>query len=588
MNQHVGKMPIITERQYYSGPHIRSDGWCEFRLHAPNAQSMLLTYSNDGINWNSHPMESTGNGNFHLEICGIRPGARYWYVIDGENGYPDPWSRYQPDGPHQASQIIDHRNFIWHDFGWQGKPWSEAVIYEMHVGTFTPAGTFSAAMERLKSLSDLGVTVVQVMPVWTVPGGPSWGYDANYIFSVNADYGHPDDFKRFVDAAHGLGIQVILDVIYNHLGIEGNYLAKFDQCWLLPDEGNQWGSKLNFDRPGRQVARTMVVSNALFWLQEYHLDGLRIDAPIEIEDSSDTHILVEMAKAVRRHFLNGRHIHLILENDHYAGRITDVCGDRLYDASLNIRGSECLINLCQDSAAGPDDTKISELMECLKANIGFEFTDEFPSGNNVSERIHSDCQIFGLQNHDLIGNQQTPQRIWSGLDAAMRELLLALMCFTPSAPSFFMGDEFGCEQVFPFFCNFADVSETDVQDGRVQDFEFSGNADGNWPPYAEHTFDAARLEWPDLSTLTKNFNYQLISSFLNIRRQMIVPLLQANKVNSSSYRSSKDSHHLVWVFENGQRLIFEFGSLPYPEPGMKDDLIYRIDGDLWSAIWRVE
>ena len=254
-------------------------------LLAPGKTSVSLTYSNDGLNWLTREMLRNREGEFQRVVWDIKPNARYWFVINDKDGYPDPWSRYQPDGPHEASQIVCGAKFGWKDDAWCGRPWSETVIYELHVGTFTSEGTFLGAMGRLKLLQKLGITVLQIMPVWTTPRGSSWGYDANYLFSVNSDYGTPTDFKSFVDEAHQLGIQVVLDVIYNHLGIEGNYLSKFNDNLLSLGQENKWGATFNFDGQDCEPAREMVVSSALFWLREFHLDGLRIDAPIEIEDN---------------------------------------------------------------------------------------------------------------------------------------------------------------------------------------------------------------------------------------------------------------------------------------------------------------
>ena len=588
MGEQAQQNRTTAKPNHYAGPYYSSDGWLQFKLHAPRAESVSLTFSNDGLNWLTHEMSAVEDGNFFFEDKNITPGARYWYVVNGADGYPDPWSRYQPDGPHAASQIVSDNRFIWHDQNWMGRQWCEAAIYELHVGTFTPQGTFLAAISRLKLLQEMGITIVQIMPIWTVPGGPSWGYDANYLFSVNADFGEPDDFKRFIDAAHALGIQVILDVIYNHLGIEGNYLSKFDECWLLPDEGNQWGAKLNYDRPGCGIARSMIIANALFWLREYHLDGLRIDAPVAIEDKSGTHILIEMAKAIRNHYNDGRQIHLILENDHYAGRIKTDHDDLLFDASINIEGGECLVDMFQGKSTRFETEKTVNLMDCMKGEIGFEFNADYPAGKNTTKVIHSDRQIIGIQNHDLIGNSQDPQRIWPNLNDNERKLSLAFMCLTPSLPSFFMGDEIGCEQVFPFFCKFNDVSELEVLNGRTRDFEFTKITPDYWSPYSRHTFEAAVIQWPDDAGLKNNNNYQMISLLLELRRKSIIPLAQDSKVISSTYRSEDGFHQITWNYRSGKRLIFEFYQKPKPIIESIKNLILKLDDENWLAEWRVE
>ena len=572
----------------YFGPSVCEGGRCEFVVFAPGKKSVSLTFSNDGLNWFTREMSLNHEGEFWRIERDIKPDARYWYIINGTDGYPDPWSRYQPDGPHEASQIVSDVEFTWSDDRWFGRPWSEAVIYELHVGTFSAEGTFLAAINRLDHLQKLGITVLQIMPVWTSPKGPSWGYDANYLFSVNADYGTPDDFKHFIDEAHQRGIQVVLDVIYNHLGIEGNYLSKFNDNWLSLDQENKWGAMLNFDGQGCEPARAMVVSNALFWLQEYHLDGLRIDAPIEIKDNSETHILEEMALAIRAELSPERHIHLILENDHYSGRIGLEGDNPLYIASVNTNGGECLIKFVNSDLCNPSAKEIQALMESLKGGIGFEFTSSFPAGSNIAEILHSDRQILGAQNHDLIGNQQDPQRIWAMLDSKWHELVLAIMCLTPSTPIFFMGDEFGCEQMFPFFCNYNDVSETDVLGGRSQEFEFSKNIGRNYSPFSRDTVDAAIIDWPTDVELFEGANFRTIRQLLETRQQFIQPLCAENRIASSGYGREGNCHRIIWNYRSGERLVFDFSI--YERAIIKPDQVYfyRLTGEDWSAGWRIE
>ncbi len=575
-------------RRRFSGPSVRADGSCEFRIFAPEKKSVSLTFSNDGLNWFTRKMSLNHAGEFQCIERDIKSGARYWYIINGKDGYPDPWSRCQPDGPHEASKIVSDLSFTWNDDEWSGRPWNEAVIYELHVGTFTPEGTFLSAITRLDHLQKLGITVLQIMPVWTSPQGPSWGYDANYLFSVNANYGTPDDFKRFVGEAHQRGIQVVLDVIYNHLGIEGNYLSKFNEEWLSPDQENKWGAMLNFDGQGCKPVREMVVSNALFWLWEFHLDGLRIDAPIEIKDNSKSHILEKMALAIRAEFSPERHVHLILENDHYSGRIGFEDGTRLYNASINITGGERLINLINMDLGNPSANEIQSLMESLKGNIGFEFTSSLPAGPSIDEMLHSDRQILGAQNHDLVGNQPDPQRIWAKLDSKWHELVLAIICLTPSVPTFFMGDEFGCEQVFPFFCNYSDVSESDVLGGRAQEFEFSNNDESNYSPFSNDAFNAAIVKWPTDAGMPDCANYRAIKMLLEKRQQFIQPLCAESRIVSSTHKHEGSCHRIVWSYRSGERLVFELSFNGCSNTKFENDRFYQLDGEDWSAGWWIE
>lgn len=583
-------MPNISQKlsKRYTGPSVCEDGGFEFTLFAPEKKSVTLTFSNDSLNWFTRKMQLNHAGEYQLTVREIRPEARYWYILEGKKGYPDPWSKYQPDGPHEASQLVSDVDFKWNDRTWRGRPWSEAVIYELHVGTFTLEGTFLAAIERLDHLQKLGISILQIMPVWTCPHGPSWGYDANYLFSVNADYGTPTDFKRFVDAAHHRGIQVVLDVIYNHLGIEGNYLPKFSKNWLSSDLACKWGTKLNFDKQGCEPVREMVVANALFWLKEYHLDGLRIDAPAEIKDRSKTHILKEMAQAIRSELSLERHIHLILENDHYTGRIDLDSDNPLYVASVNIKGGECLTKLIDQGQGNLSANGICRLMVCMKGGIGFEFTDSFPPAANVVELLHSDRQILGVQNHDLVGNQPDPQRIWATLESKWQELVLAIMCLSPSVPAFFMGDEFGCMQAFPFFCKFRDVSESDVIGGRADEFKFSGNVENRYSPFSKDTVDAAIIRWPTSDSLYNNANYQIIKQLLEVRRQFIQPFCAENRIISSKCEQEQNCHRVIWKYQTGKKLVFELSMKDGSKFGSKNKPFHHIGGEKWSAGWRIE
>ena len=572
---------------YGFGPAYKGEGNWQFSLHAPNAGSVRLTFSNDGKNWFSFALQQQADGWF----CGfdrrIRPGARYWFVLDDEHGYPDPWSRCQPDGPHQASQLIDENIYSWRDRNWVGRPWHEAVIYELHVGTFTPEGTFLSAIDRLDLLRNLGITALQIMPVWTNPKGIGWGYDSNYLFSVNHAYGSPNDFKALVDAAHSLGMQVLLDVVYNHLGIEGNYLADLDPAMLSCQSESLWGQKLNFDGDGCSIARQMIVANGLYWLENYHLDGLRIDSPISIDDRSSPHILEQLAIAVQSKYYGHRQVHLVLENDHYAGRLMGPDGEKLYCASLNIKGSENLLSAAL-TINNLDDDDRSQLVDSLAAGSRFDFGDEWQERPGFTQVLQSDQQILCLQNHDLIGNSQQALRIWSGLDQASDEVLLATICLSPATPQFFMGDEFGCEAPFPYFCQFRDVSQDAILGGRKRDFGIDPEQDGFLYPFCAATHLAAKITWPDDGDLVQKLNFVQIKSLLEARRIFIQPLAAQGQVESASQDHGPCHNRIAWRYSHGWILRFEWVRGRNAQLSDRGQIIHQIDGEGWSARWWVE
>ena len=247
----------------------------------------------------SHPMTQDHNGYWSADVFGARAGMTYRYRLDGVDVYPDPCSRYQPSGPHGPSLIVDPAAYRWQDEEWVGVTMHGQVIYELHVGTFTPEGTFDAAAAQVAALKDLGITVIEVMPVAECPGRWNWGYDGVGLYAPSHVYGDPEAFKRFVDTAHRLGLGVILDVVYNHLGPDGNYLPAFTSCYFTDRYSNEWGQAMNFDGAGSHGVRDFVIQNACYWVDEFHLDGLRLDAVHAVHDASPRHVLAELSLAAR-------------------------------------------------------------------------------------------------------------------------------------------------------------------------------------------------------------------------------------------------------------------------------------------------
>jgi len=304
-----------------------------FQLWAPQAARVELCL--DG-----RPplaMERDPEGWARLVTDRARPGAPYRYRIDGGPLLPDPASRFQPEDVHGRSEVVDPEAFGWTDDGWQGLPWEAMVFYELHVGAFTPEGTFRAAQDRLDYLADLGITAVQLMPVADFPGRWNWGYDGVFPFAPDSRYGRPEDLKALVQGCHARGLALFLDVVYNHFGPEGNYLGQYAPEFFSARYGTPWGKAINFDGPGSDVVRAFFRENALFWIEEYHLDGLRLDAVHAIRDESPVHILEDIARAVHAGPGATRRVHLVLENDNNEARYLrpDASGRRLYVAQWN-------------------------------------------------------------------------------------------------------------------------------------------------------------------------------------------------------------------------------------------------------------
>ncbi|HYI16034.1 MAG TPA: alpha-amylase family glycosyl hydrolase, partial [Thermomicrobiales bacterium] len=289
-----------VERRLPIGVELRSDGGADVRVWAPRCGLVAFVLeSSDGAVIET-PLAAEPDGYYAGFVAGAGAGSRYRLRLDQGAAYPDPASRFQPEGPHGSSEIVDPTAFVWSDGGWSGVGLRGAVIYELHVGTFTAAGTWDAARRELPALRDLGITVIEVMPIADFPGQFGWGYDGVNLFAPSRLYGTPDDARRFIDDAHQLGIGVILDLVYNHLGPDGNYLAEFSDDYRSKGEHTEWGDAFNFDRDGSDPVRELIVSNARYWIDEFHFDGCRLDATQQIFDDSARHIIAEVTAAIHQ------------------------------------------------------------------------------------------------------------------------------------------------------------------------------------------------------------------------------------------------------------------------------------------------
>src|SRR3984957_9521852 len=331
------KNPMKRRHNMPFGAECREDGSVRFRLWAPALHQVEIFFAG-GKASKPIPLERREQGWFELTTDAAEPGTLYYFRIDGEREVPDPASRFQPRDVHGPSEVIDPQSFAWHDAEWRGRPWEEAVIYELHVGAFTPSGKFSSVRTRLDYLAELGITAIELMPVADFPGKRNWGYDGVLPFAPDSSYGHPEDLKRLTQSAHDHGIMVLLDVVYNHFGPEGNYLNAYAPQFFTDRHRTPWGKAINFDGTESRAVRDFFIHNALYWLTEYHFDGLRLDAVHAILDDSTPHFLIELSEKVRNEIEPDRQIHLILENElnqaHYL-EPTKQCRPKFYNAQWN-------------------------------------------------------------------------------------------------------------------------------------------------------------------------------------------------------------------------------------------------------------
>jgi maltooligosyltrehalose trehalohydrolase len=474
---------------------------CDFRVWAPAAQRVALRLTT-AMGTQDLPMPHAEDGQFAIEAFAV-PGDRYAYLVDGNKAVPDPVSRLLPEGVHGPTAIVDPGQFRWSDQDWRGLPLDELIIYELHIGTFTPTGTFDAAIEKLAYLRRLGVTAVEIMPVSAFPGTRNWGYDGVSIYSVQASYGGPEGLRRLVDAAHQLGLAVILDVVYNHLGNEGNYLRVFGP-YFTNKHKTPWGDAVNYDQPGSEAVRRYVVENALYWIREYHIDGLRLDAVQTIRDDSPRHILAQISEAVSGLADElGRRVLVIAETDENDARIVEPRGSGGYglDAVWSDDFHHAIHALLTGERKGYYQDFGGPQQVARALNEGFVFQGEpfqfwhgRPRGTS-SSRMRAPQHVICLQNHDQVGNRAQGERLAVLVPRGARMLAAALLLLAPQTPLIFMGQEYDEPNPFQFFTDYSDpVLQKAVSQGRreeFRDFDFQNVPD----PQDPATFQRSRLNW---------------------------------------------------------------------------------------------
>ncbi|HWN39192.1 MAG TPA: malto-oligosyltrehalose trehalohydrolase [Gammaproteobacteria bacterium] len=452
------------------------------------------------------PMQRDARGFFHCFDDRAAPGSRYAFRFAGvEIAVPDPASRFNPDGVHEPSELVDANAYEWRDGGWRGRPFHDAVIYELHVGTFTPQGTYAAAAERLDYLASLGVTALELMPLAATPGRWNWGYDGVLPFAPHAPYGRPDDLKRFIDAAHERGLMVLLDVVYNHFGPEGNYLGHYAQEFFTARHRTPWGNGINFDDRSSAVARQFFIHNALYWLDEYHFDGLRLDAVHAIIDDSKPSFLRELAAAVHA-MPDGRTRHLVLENDRNDAALLTRDAQRRpqsFTAQWNDDFHHTLYVLLTAEQRGHYADYAEPGAQLLRAlREGFAYQGEHSANRKAargtpSAHLPPEAFVNFLQNHDQIGNRPDAARMWALLEPGRMLAAESLLALLPTPILLFMGDEFHAPSGFPFFCDFGEDLARAVTEGRRAEFGsfWHDTADEVPGPATEAARVAAVLDW---------------------------------------------------------------------------------------------
>jgi maltooligosyltrehalose trehalohydrolase len=493
-----------TQRRWPIGAEVLGRGRTHFRVWALRRRSVAVVVEGAG----TIDLTAEGNGFFSGEVA-VGPGALYRYRLDDDPTlYPDPASRFQPHGPHGASEIVDPRAFAWTDDRWPGAEPPGRVLYEMHVGTFTPEGTWQSAMQQLPRLADVGVNLLEVMPVAEFPGRFGWGYDGVDLFAPFHLYGRPDDFRAFVDRAHALGLGVILDVVYNHLGPAGNYLPFFSPAYLSDRHSTEWGDALNFDGPDSDPVREFVTTNAAYWIEEFHLDGLRLDATQSIfDDSPDEHILTAIARSARQ-AAGQRRIVLVAENEPqhaHLARPVEQGGlglDMLWNDDFHHSARVALTGRAEayysDHRGQPQ-----ELLSAIK--YGFLFQGQFyswqekPRGTPALD-LPPWAFVFFLDNHDQVANSGPSRRTQALSHPGAYRALTALLLLAPGTPLLFQGQEFASSAPFCYFADHEPKLARKVGTGRLaflRQFPSLNRADLDRQvpaPYSAEAFQRCKLD----------------------------------------------------------------------------------------------
>jgi maltooligosyltrehalose trehalohydrolase len=483
------------------GPKYRGKGLCDFTVWAPFALSVSLKFV--APEQRLVPLKKGERGYWHTRADGCLPATQYLYLLDGERERPDPASQYQPEGVHGASEVVDHTAFRWTDGGWKGLPLPSMIMYELHTGTFTPEGTFEAIIPRLGDLRDLGINTIELMPVSQFPGDRNWGYDGVYPYAVQNSYGGPEGLKRLVNACHQMELAVSLDVVYNHLGPEGNYLWDFGP-YFTDRYKTPWGEAINFDGPYSDEVRDYFIANALHWITEYHIDALRIDAIHGIFDFSARHFLQELGEAVRLHAQSVRRdVYVIPESDLNDVRVirpVEVGGHGL-DAQWNDDFHHALHTLLTGERNGyyEDFGRTEHFEKALRE--GFIYSGEYSlfrkrrHGSSSKDRPGLQFVVFS-QNHDQVGNRMRGERLSSLVSFEALKLAAGAVLLAPNIPLLFMGEEYGEKAPFLYFVSHGDKALIEaVRKGRNDEFKhFAWN--GELPdPQDERTFLTSKINW---------------------------------------------------------------------------------------------
>lgn len=595
-----GCSAALPTRRLPVGAEVLFGGSVSFRIWAPRARAVTVEIFRDSTRPEqrvSIDLGSEGAGYFSGQTSEVRAGDRYGFRLDGSDELlPDPASRFQPDGPEGLSQLVDPGRFRWDDAGWRGVAAHGQVIYEMHVGTFTSAGTWQAAAAELEELARTGMTVVEIMPVAEFPGEFGWGYDGVCLFAPTRLYGHPDDFRSFVDRAHKAGLGVILDVVYNHFGPIGNTVRRFSDDYFTDRYQNEWGEALNFDGKNAASSREFFVTNVRYWIDEFHLDGLRFDATQTIYDQSEPHILAELAQAARE-AAGARSVFLVAENERQNTRLVQRPCEKGYglDALWNDDfHHSAMVRLTGHNEAYYSDYLggVGELVSAIRHGFIYQGQrsrwQEQPRGT-PSFGLPATAFVSFLQNHDQVANSAAGIRPHECSSPGRYRAMTALWLLSPQTPMFFQGQEFAASAPFLYFADHRGETARQVARGRAEFLSqfptlATPEAQKRLPDPADpETFRGCRLDFSERQAHADV--YRLHQDLLKLRRDdPVFQRQQADRIEGAPVGA--DCLLLRFFGDNGddRLLLVNFGSDLDYEPAPQPLLAPPAERQ-WALLW---
>jgi maltooligosyltrehalose trehalohydrolase len=546
------------------GCTLLPQGGARFSIWAPSCSNVVVEVAGRDGRFVPHEMRRQEGWHEKL-IPEARAGERYRFMTTVHAKtltVPDPASRSNPEGVHAASVIVDPQAYAWRTREWAGRSWPDAVLYELHIGTFTAEGTFASARERLGDLQALGINALQIMPVAAFPGHRNWGYDGVLQFAPAACYGRPDDLKALIDDAHGRGMMVLLDVVYNHFGPEGNYLYAYCPEFFNHAHRTPWGAAINFDGEASATVREFFVHNALYWLEEYRFDGLRLDAVHAMHDASTPDIVAQIARAVQNGPGRTREVHLTLENNRNQARYLE----------RDLRGRPCVATAQWDDdthhalhvlVSGESDGYYADYIEAPTAKLGRALAEGFAyqgehsvyrdrKRGEPSAALPPSAFVGFLQNHDMIGNRAFGDRITEFSNPRLLPAAYACLLLSPQVPMLFMGEEFAASTPFRFFCDFGADLASSVANGRRREFKrFAAFADEAAiaaipDPNAEASFASSKLRWPERDLPAHHARFMYIRQLLELRQRHLAPLLRGGPATAGRYSVVEGVLRIEW------------------------------------------